>query len=138
MKEKIFALIILFGGLILSITSFNDSRDYSKVEKRGIDVMSEPMTQYAERTKRGAVVGYNISPRFKAKDGAMYTCHGDVAKAVIDRLRDNPVIKVRYLLNSPEVCMIEGQNTKNFWFLMTIGLMMILGSAAYIYNRSNL
>ena len=138
MKEKIFALIVLFGGLFLSITAFNDSRDYSKVLSMGVDAMSEPITQYMEKTKRGAVIAYNISPSFKAKDGMIYTCHGDVAKEIIDRLRDNPIIKIRYLINSPQICMIEGQDNQNFWFVITIGLVMALGSAVYIYNRSNL
>lgn len=138
MKEIIFALIILFGGLTLTITSFNESRDFTKVKERGIDVISEVMTEYTEKTKNGVTIGYDISPSFKAKDGGIYTCHGHVAKEVIENLRSNPVIKVRYLLNSPNVCTIEGEESKSFWFVITVGLILALGSVAYIYNRSGL
>ncbi|WP_315075633.1 hypothetical protein [Acinetobacter guillouiae] len=138
MKEIIMALLVLFGGLALSIEAFNNSRNISKLEKQGIEAISEPLLEYAERVKNGTVVGYNISPSFKAKDGGIYTCHGDVEKEVIENLRVNHTIKIRYLLNAPKVCEIDGEKQESFGFIMVVGIIMILGSIAYIYNRSGL
>lgn len=138
MKEIILALLVLLGGLVFSIGAFNSSRDISKLEKQGVEVISEPLLEYAEQVKNGTVIGYNISPSFKAKDGGIYTCRGDVEKEVIENLRVNHTIKIRYLLNAPKVCEIDGQKQESFGFMMIVGIIMVLGSGAYIYNRSGL
>lgn len=138
MKEIIWALIILIGGLVLAITSFNDSRDAAKLEKYGIEVVSEALSQYTENTKNGAVTGYSIAPSYKVQGGGMYTCHGNVSKDVIDRLQVNPTIKIRYLLTDPTICTIEGKEKSQYWLVILIGAVMFLGSAAYLYNRSSI
>lgn len=138
MKENLIAGFVLLMGLFLAVTAFNDSRDRSKLDARGIDIISEPLDGYTERRKAGVVIGYSVSPRYKTQNGQTYTCSGNVDKEVVDRLQGFPVIKVRYLATKPQVCYVDGAETSGVWFLMLISIVMTLGSGAYIYNRSSL
>lgn len=138
MKEIIMALIVLFGGATLSISTFNDFRENSKLEKQGIEVMSEVLNEYTENTKNGKIQNYTISPAFKVQSGGSYTCHATVNEGVINQLKVNGIIKIRYLLIDPSICAVEGEEQRDGWFVMIIGIGIILGSIAYIYNRSSL
>lgn len=138
MKENLIAGFLLLVGLFLAVNAFNESRDRSKLDARGIDVISEPLDGYTERRKAGVVIGYSVSPHYKAQNGQTYTCSGNVDKGVIDSLQGLPVIKVRYLATKPQVCYVNGAETSGVWFVMLMGMIMILGSGAYIYNRSSL
>lgn len=138
MKEIIMAIIVLFGGLVLSISTYNDSRSASKLERQGLEVVSEVLNEYTEKTKNGVVYAYNISPSFKTQNGMVYTCHGEVKQEIIDQLRVIPTIKIRYLMNDPQTCMIDGAENKMSWLILIVGIVMVLGSVAYMYNRSSI
>lgn len=138
MKEIIFALIVLFGGVFLLIEANSDRRDQASVQANGIDVMSEPLDGYTIRKKRGVTIGYDLRANFKTTTGAAYTCFGGVEKETIDRLEGAPIIKVRYLARDPSICKLEGEKAGNFLFVTLLALGLIVGSIAYIYNRMTL
>lgn len=138
MKEKFFAGIICILGIFLALEGCSERSDQAKLAERGIEVMSQPITGYTQRTKRGVTTGYEVSPIFQTTTGQTYTCHGNVSESTINQLQHNPVIKIKYLLNDPSICAVDHAETNGVWFAILIGLGMALGSVAYIYNRSSL
>jgi hypothetical protein len=135
MKEIFFALLVLFGGVVLLVEANNDRRDQASVKTNGIDVISEPLEGYTIRKKAGVAIGYDLRANFKTTTGASHTCFGSVQKDTIDRLEGAPTIKVRYLAQDPDICSLEGEEKGSFWFVTLISLGLIIGSIAYIYNR---
>ena len=138
MKEILVSICILVLGMWLSFSAFGDYRSHARLETQGIDVMSQPLEKYTEKTKAGITVGYNVSPEFITQSGGSYSCYGNVDKGIIDHLQGLPIIKVRYLPNDPSVCSIEGAEKNGAWFLILLGIAMAIGSALFIYNRSTL
>ncbi|WP_407304578.1 hypothetical protein [Acinetobacter sp.] len=138
MKEKFFAGIICILGIFLVLEGCGERSDQAKLAERGIEVMSQPITEYNQRTKRGVTMGYEVSPTFQTTTGQTYTCHGNVSESIINQLKYNPVIEIKYLLNDPSICAVDHAETSGIWFAILIGLGMALGSVAYIYNRSSL
>lgn len=138
MKEIIFALLVLFGGVVLFIEVNGDRRDQASVQANGIDVMSEPLEGYTVRKKAGVTIGYDLRANFKTTSGASHICSGSVKKETIDRLESVQMIKVRYLAQDPKVCSLEGEEAGSFWFITLISLGLIIGAIAYVYNRVTL
>lgn len=138
MKEILMAGLIFILGLWLTCIAFGEHRDYAKLDTQGIDVMSEPLDGYTKHTKAGVTTGYSIYPKFQTQNGESHSCSGNVDQEIVDHLQALPIIKVRYLSIDPSICRVDGADTKGVWFIMLIGIGMVLGSAAYIYNRSSL
>lgn len=139
MKEMLMAALVLLMGLWLSVVSLGTNRDQSRLAKYGVEVQSAPLEGYTERKKGGVTVDYRIKAAFTAKNGGHGNCWGSVDKAMIDRLKENPVVTVRYLPTDPnlEVCQVMGATSESgtSWFLILLGLVLTLGSAAFMYNR---
>ncbi|XID74969.1 hypothetical protein ACF3NA_10800 [Alkanindiges sp. WGS2144] len=135
MKAILGALVVLILGLFLLMQGCSERRDNKNLATQGIEVISEPLDGYTERRKAGVVIGYSVAPDFKTRNGERYHCSGEVSKEVIDRLQGFPVIKVRYLPGKPSVCSVEGEKTGELWFVILLGLGLIIGSLAYAYNQ---
>lgn len=130
-----YAAFGILAGLYIALTGYSDHSDYEKLKKYGVEVVSEPLTDYVERTKGGRTVGYSVTPKFKTESGSMGSCSGSVDKAMIDRLENTePTLKVRYLSSNPSVCQVEGADEKGGWFVTILGTVMFLGAGAYLFN----
>ncbi|MDE2420584.1 MAG: hypothetical protein KGO49_05325 [Gammaproteobacteria bacterium] len=136
MKDILVALCILVLGIWLFFSAFGDYRSHARLETEGIDVVSEPLDKYTEKTKGGVTIGYDIAPNFQTKSGGNHSCYGSVDKEIIDHLKGMPIIKVRYLPSDPSVCSIEGAKKGDLWFVILLGLGMMIGSVLFMYNKS--
>lgn len=136
-KENIFyAIIALIFGIVSIYNGINDYLNHSKLNNSTAQVISEPMTNYTEKTKYGIAVGYEIDPAFTPiGSNTTYKCHALVEKETIDQLQNNPVVTIRYIAEDPSICQVDGEAESNLsWFMPLIGIILTLGSIAYIYN----
>lgn len=135
MKENFLALLLMIGGLLLLIESYNVYDELNQLESHGLEIISEPITEYTREVKGGNTVGYSIRVKYKVPYAGVFTCYGKVKKEVIDHLSNVNIIKVRYLPNDPTVCSVENADSSEIVFHFVVGFILVLGSSFYIYNR---
>ncbi len=133
-KVVIVSLFFFFAGLYFINEGYHEHSRFSKLEKLGINVMSEPLEGYTENKRNGTTEDYSIYPIFKDDKGNTYKCSGQVDKPIIDSMQENPVIEIRYLADDPYTCQIKGADTRGTWMEFGLGMVMTLVSSVFLFN----
>lgn len=121
------------GGLYFAYKDFSES---SALEENGIEVFSQPLEEYVEHTKNGTVVSYTIKASFATASGSIHQCHGRISSEMLEQLKGMPIVRVRYLADTPKICTVVGSDKDSLWMTILsilLSLIAIAGSVAYIY-----
>ena len=145
LRTLLMPLLVLIMGFPALIGGCSQRKDFKRLEATPIEVISEPVEEYTEHTERMRVrrlvsfrvkVRHFVNVRYRASDG-YYSCSAEVGQEIIDRLKasSNSVLRIRYASTDHAVCdVVGGLPRDNGFFLIGVGLILIIGSSAYIYN----
>lgn len=126
-------LMLLFGCYLITHTHL-ENKKYERVQEEGIQIVSQPLTEYTEYTNKKGYKAYIVDVTYQTKQGEIFTKPNvHVNESTINKANnETPILNVRYLVDEPEFAAIEGSKAEsdNEIFKM-LGVMLILGSIIY-------
>ncbi len=141
LRELLYLFCALLGGLYFAWNGFGDYMNLQRLSTRAaITTSSLPLEGYTqEKTGRGPTdYVYSIKAKYRDTQGQLHGCLDYIEKPTLDQLLQKPIVKVRYLKNRPNVCMVEGARREEHGLLKGFaGLLVVLGVMGFgVYRLS--
>lgn len=135
MNSRIILALIVLGGALFSLgMAVAELINDHKLENSGVEIISEPISEYSKQSQGGSTISYHIRATFKVGQRT-YACPGKIDKNMLEKLDSNPTVTVIYLAESPKICRVQGaEKGVEYWIFLIGSIVGIIGSVGYIYN----
>ena len=137
-RLTIAALIALVLGPGLAIMTIKDTNEKKKIDSEGVETAAIPVSKSEKRGRRGGKT-YKLQIKYPVQGGAVQTAEVSVSEDLYNRVDSEPIVKIKYLKESPEKVIVVGQRIEQPENLYIGGGIFLFGAIGtwWSFTRKN-
>ena len=107
-KMKLGAICGLIIGPVLLVGNYLETSEKKRIEREGIETIAIPSSKEEQRGRRG-VRHYMVEIHYPVAGAVIRTAKAEISHDLYDKIDSNPVLKIRYLKESPARFIVVGE-----------------------------
>ena len=107
-RFKLISIIALLAGPFILVMNHQETTEKKKIDQEGVETIAIPISKIERKGRRGGKT-FKLEVEYPVAASGTQTAIVDVSRELYERIEAEPILRVKYLKESPEKLVVIGE-----------------------------